>query len=123
MTTTPREIVEAFSRHLFGATYPHLHRDVRWELVGGRTFEGKDAVIAACEESAAYLAGVTTTFRKLRVIAGEESVAVETVVDYDEPGSSTTVASCDVYLFADGQVAEIVSYNVELHLDALPGAV
>lgn len=49
------------------------------------------------------------------VIAGDEAVAVDVVARYtDADGSATTVASCDLYEFDEGQVTTITSYTVEV---------
>lgn len=74
------EVATAFSRHQFAATYLRLAPDVRWVVVGDRVIDGRDAVIAACAGSAAYLAGVTTTFSRFRVVAGEGTVVVDSEV-------------------------------------------
>ena len=79
-----RQIAEAFSRHRFDEAYPYLHEDVRWTLVGDRQLVGRDEVMATCAQSAAYLAGVTSTFRKVRVVVGENCVVVDCEVDYTE---------------------------------------
>jgi hypothetical protein len=42
-------------------------------------------------------------------------VVVDTLAEYVEPdGGSSTVGSCDVYAVADGRIAGITSYNVEV---------
>lgn len=109
-----QQIAEAFSRHRFDEAYPYLHEDVRWTLVGDRRLVGRDEVMATCARSAAYLAGVTSTFRKVRVVVGENCVVVDCEVDYTEESGSSRVASCDLYDFTDGRLTEITSYTVEL---------
>ena len=108
------DVAAAFSRHEFVRTYPHLAPDVRWEIVGDRVIAGRDAVVAACTESAAYLAGATTTFTRFRVVAGDGTVVVDTEARYAGPDGTATVASCDLYDFADGRLAAIRSYTVAL---------
>jgi SnoaL-like domain len=112
---TIEQIAEAFSGHRFTEVYPHLADDVRWTLVGDRTFAGKAAVTAMCEESAAYLATVTTGFSRFKVVVGEDSVVVDSRASYaDSDGSVSSIASCDIYEFVDGSLSEITSYTVEL---------
>jgi hypothetical protein len=110
----PEQIAEAFSRHRFAETYPFLAADVRWNNVDGPQLAGRDAVIATCADSAAWLAGVTTTFSRFRVIAGAGTVVVDSEATYDDGQSVSRVASCDLYDVADGLVTAITSYTVEL---------
>ena len=118
----PEQIAEAFSRHRFAETYPFLAPDVRWDNVGGPQPAGRDAVIATCEESAAWLAGVRTTFTRFRVVAGPGTVVVDSEAEYDDGRSVSRVGSCDLYDVAAGLVTAIRSYTVELPGPATPGS-
>jgi len=118
MTPTIEEIAQAFSSHRFAETYPHLAPDVRWELIGGSPLLGRDAVIAACEESSTYLSNATTDFRKFKVVVGSDAVVVDSLAEYVGADREVSViASCDIYDFVDGQVATITSYTVEIGKD------
>ena len=95
------EIARAFSGHRFEAAYPHLADDVSWSIFGDRELTGKEAVMAACEESASYLAEVTTEFRRFRALAGEDWVVIDSLAEYTDrehevswslPVTSTTSA-------------------------------
>ncbi len=114
MSATQREVAEAFSRHDFEKAYPHLAEDVRWVVVGDRKFAGRDAVIGACDESAAYLSTVSTTFRAFEVLAGDDFVVTNSTAEYAVDGEASVVASCDIYRFAGGALTAITSYTVEL---------
>ena len=114
MTLTIVDIATAFSRHEFEKTYPHLAPNVRWEVVGDRDIVGREAVIAACDESASYLAGVRTTFTAFRVSVGVDFVLTDGRAEYADGDDVSRVASCDVYRFDGGELAEITSYTVEL---------
>ncbi len=115
MSPTIAEVAEAFSRHDFAATYPHLAEDVRWDVVGDRRIAGRDAVVGACEDSAAHLRSVTTTFSAFRVLPGADFVVTESTAEYaDADGATSTIRSCDVYRFAGRELAEITSYTVEV---------
>lgn len=115
MDLTPRQIAEAFSGHRFEVTTNYLAEDVHWNPVGQKAHEGRDAVIAACEESAKYLSGVETTFDRFRVIEAEGAVVVDSLARYEEPsGGKFTVGSCDIYDFSDGRVTAITSYATEI---------
>jgi hypothetical protein len=115
MELTSEQIAEAFSRHDFEASYPYLADDIRWNIVGERRVEGKENVISVCSESAEYLAGVTTDFRRFRKVITDDCVVVDSVAEYtDKGGEGSHVASCDLYDFTNGNVSEITSYTVDL---------
>jgi hypothetical protein len=108
-------IARAFSGHDFASAYEHMAQEISWTLVGGERLVGRDAVVRRCEESAAYIAGVTTRFAKLEVLSGGGFVVVESEATFtDDGGDTSIVASCDVYRFSGGMLSAISSYNVEL---------
>jgi len=72
-------------------------------------------VIAACEESLAYLSQATTEFRKFRSVVGTNAVVVDSLAEYSgADGKTSVVASCDIYDFVNGEVTTITSYTVEV---------
>jgi spore maturation protein SpmB len=94
---------------------PLRPRASRWVLVGETTIEGRDAVIAACDNTTAELAGATTEFTRFLSISGADAVAVDVVATYtDTAGHTSTVASCDIYQFDHDTITTITSYAVEL---------
>ncbi|HEY0640202.1 MAG TPA: nuclear transport factor 2 family protein [Pseudonocardiaceae bacterium] len=106
-------MAEAFSRHRFTEVYPVLADDVVWTVMGERVMVGREAVIAACEESAAYLAGVTTEFGRFLVVDGGNAVVVDTRATYtDAEDAVFRVSSCDVYEFVGRRLVAITSYTV-----------
>lgn len=113
--TTITDIAQAFSSHRFTDAVPHLAADARWVLVGQSTLEGRDAIVAACENTAAELAGTTTTFTRFLTVAGSDAVVVDAVARYvDAAGEASTVSSCDIYEFTGDVLTTITSYAVEL---------
>jgi limonene-1,2-epoxide hydrolase len=116
---TAANVAEAFCRHHFSETYPFLHDDIEWEVVGAETIRGKGAVIARCEQSAADLARLSTTFNEFRVIEGDGHAVVESRADYDGADGTFRVASCDLFDFVGGRVRTITSFMVELAADGL----
>ena len=111
-----KQIEEAFSSHKFELTYAYLSDDVRWDNVGGEQIHGKDRVIHTCEQSAQYLATVSTKFSKFKTMVGENCVVIDGTANYiDADNNVFTVASCDIYQFTEGKVSEITSYTVELN--------
>lgn len=114
MTTAPQEIAEAFSAHRFDEAFGHLAADVRWVLPGGPPIEGRDAVTAACKNTAAELTAVDTEFTRFLTVVGTDTVVVDVIARYVGSDSTSVVSSCDIYEFVDGRVVRITSYAVEL---------
>ena len=113
---TTQQIAEAFSRHDFANTYPYLLDTVQWNLIGSQVLTGKQAIIAACEQSSAYLETVTTRFDKFLILATRNDIVIDSLSTYtagEQPRS--TVASCDWYRFEHGKLAEITSYTIEVN--------
>ena len=108
------EIAEAFSRHRFEETYEAMLEGIRWNVPGADGAVGKERVIASCEEARSFLAGVQTTFDRVRVLPAGDAVVVETEATYVDGEDVSRVASCDVYDFAGDRLSAISSYNVEL---------
>jgi ketosteroid isomerase-like protein len=113
--TTISDIAEAFSAHRFEEAVGHLAADARWVLVGQATLEGRDAITAACRNTAAELSGSTTTFTRFLSVTGADAVAVDAVARYVDPaGGTSVVSSCDIYEFSGDTLTTITSYAVEL---------
>jgi ketosteroid isomerase-like protein len=118
MTLALEEIAQAFSGHRFADAYPYLADDVHWILVGGPVITGMQAVVDTCEETLRELAQTTTHFAKFKTIVGPDAVVIDATGTYDAPdGSRSTVASCDIFVFVGGSIAEITSYTIELPAD------
>src|SRR4051812_32972236 len=115
MELTNEDVARAISGHEFEKAIPRLSEDIVWTLVGEEPLRGRDGVIALLEATEAELAATTTEFDRFRSIDAGDTVVVETVAHYvDATGDASWVASCDVYDFADGELIEIRSYNLEL---------
>ncbi|CAA9331014.1 MAG: hypothetical protein AVDCRST_MAG16-1354 [uncultured Frankineae bacterium] len=112
-----RQVAEALSGHRFAEVYEHLAEDVRWVLPGQATIEGRSAVVAACEATAAGMEQLASTeVLRFVCVADERTAAVDAVGRYTgTDGSVTVVSSADVYEFDDaGRLLRITSYAVEL---------
>jgi limonene-1,2-epoxide hydrolase len=122
MTMSPTEIAEAFSRHQFATTFTSFAPEIEWRNLGGENYVGKQAVIDACNESSSYLNTVRTTFTHFRTIASASTVVTDAQADYLDGDERSTVASCDLYDFVDGQLTAITSYTVEIGTDPTSSA-
>lgn len=84
-------------------------------LPGQPGIRGKQAVVDACTRTLSDLAGTTTTFDRLLVVAEEHVAAVDAIGRYvDADGAVSVVSSADLYEFDGGLLTRITSYAVEL---------
>ena len=119
MSPTISEIAEAFSRHEFDRTYPHMDDDVEWAQVGEGHVHGPAEVVTARERSSEYLAGVRTTFTRFKIVAAENCVVIDRRAGYvDAEGETSQVASRDIDDFIDGSLAAITTFAVEIDSSA-----
>ena len=115
MSLTITQIAEAFSRHEFEKTYPYLLDTIEWNLVGNQQTNGHENVIKSCQQSADYLASVTTTFSQFTVIVDGTHAVIDSLAEYvDDQQNKTCIASCDIYEFIGGKLAKITSYSVDV---------
>ncbi|QHV99097.1 nuclear transport factor 2 family protein [Spirosoma endbachense] len=113
---TIQQIAEAFSRHDFASTYPYLSNTIQWNLIGSQVLIGTQDIIAACEQSAAYLKTVTTTFDMFLVLSTQNDIVIDSLSTYaDSEQRRSKAASCDWYRFKKGILAEITSYTIEVN--------
>ena len=114
MGLTIEQIAEAFCSHRFAETYPYMADDIQWTMIGRETLSGREAVIAHCHKSLKFLATVATTDLKLKIYRAEARVIVEGAAKFlDRDDQTFSVASCDVFRFADGRLVEITSYVID----------
>ena len=96
-----------------------VYRGLRRSSLRARPGPTSNGPTSACScpgssRSAAYLAGVGTTFTSSRTIVGTDTVVVETNADYVEGDETSSVSSGDRYDVVDGKITVITSYAVEL---------
>ena len=114
MSLTIDQIAEAFCSHRFAETYPYMADEIKWNVIGREELIGREAVIAHCNKGAKFLETVTTTYPKLKIYRAETCVIVEGAAQFrDKDNQTSSVASCDVFQFSDGQLIEITSYVID----------
>ena len=113
---TQEEIARAFSNGRFELTYPFLADDAKWTIIGEgeNEFEGKQAIIDNCEQTAAYFKSVTTKFETLNCIADVNRVAVNGTAAFIRNNKQVAfISACDVYEFNDeNKLESITSYCI-----------
>ena len=108
------QIAEAFCSHRFAETFPYMANEIKWNMIGSEELIGREAVIAHCNKAAKFLETVTSTITKLKTYHVEPFVIVEGAAQLqDKDNQVSTVASCDIFRFSDGQLIEITSYVID----------
>ena len=72
MSPTISEIAEAFSRHEFDRTFPHMDDDIEWAQIGEGHVRGKADVVTTCERSSEYLARRSNDIQQIQDRGGGE---------------------------------------------------
>ena len=113
MKPTYKAISEAFSNGNFKLTYPHLAEDVKWDLKGDKILQSKDQVIEFCEQTSLYFQTVKTIFKTDKVIVDNERIVINGTARFiNKENKKTEVSSCDIYVFNEGKLMEIISYCI-----------
>lgn len=114
MSFTIEQIAEAFCSHRFAETFPYMTDDIKWTMIGREELIGREAVIAHCNQGLKFLETVSTTYPKLKIYRAETCVIVEGAAQFrDKENQTSSVASCDVFHFSNGQLVEITSYVID----------
>lgn len=114
MKPTETEIAEAFSNGNFKVTYPYLAEDIKWNIVGDNNLNGKIEVIEFCNQTALYFQTVKTIFKTDKVIVDNEQIVINGTAQFiNKENKKTEVSSCDIYVFNEGKLQEIISYCIE----------
>jgi len=109
-----KQIALDFSGGKFEPTYPYLADDVSFNMVGEKLINGKDEVIAFCNQTAQYFTTVATKFTLDNVITDGDCIAINGTAEFyiEKESRINFISSCDVYKFEDGLLKEITSYCI-----------
>ncbi|WP_290796313.1 nuclear transport factor 2 family protein [Flavihumibacter sp. UBA7668] len=112
---TKTSIATFFSSGNFEETFPFLGENASWNVIEENQFDGKAAILKQCRDVAAYFKTVTTNFRVLQVIEGENKIAVSGTAEFLRNGKRISfIHGCDIYLFTDdGLLESITSYCIK----------
>lgn len=115
MDLTNEQIARAISSGDFTPALDRLDENVRWEIVGDKTLQGKASVSDFCKKTAAYFASVTLNVSVNNVIVSGDLIAIDGKAEFiDANGGVTKLASSDIYRFRGQNLVEITSYCVPL---------
>lgn len=89
----------------------HCTDDVEWTFVGDRTLTGKEAVRRYMQ--ATYIEPPRFVVDQL-IAEGEFVTAIGTIDLTDESGRTAHSAYCDVWRFADGKLAQLTAFVVDM---------
>ncbi|WP_417265224.1 nuclear transport factor 2 family protein [Brumimicrobium sp.] len=114
-----QKIAEFFSLGKFHKVIKHLSDDIVWNVVGGRTFKGKVAVIKDCEQTERYFQSVDTDFKIINRIVDNNKIAITGTAKISKNGKRIDFSyACDVFEFNEDQkITKITSYCISEHED------
>lgn len=101
---------EAFAKNDLEAFLAHCADDVRWTMYGDRTVNGKQAIRdwMGPMMTEAPIFTITNV-----IVSGDTGVATAHMTMKNKEGAPEPYASCDVYRFRGGKIAELESYVVK----------
>ena len=110
------EIAVAFSNGKFNESYEYLNEDIIWEVIGEKTFKGKQAVIQNCQQTANYFSSVETVFTTEDVQVMGNKVMVRGTAQFKRDGKQVNfIKACDLYEFTEnGKLIKIHSYCIPI---------
>lgn len=113
-TMSNLEIAEAFSSGKFEQTYNRLAENIEWTVFGEKVMQGKDQVIAECDEVKEYFNSITTDFTNYNSIGNGNRIAINGHALFIRDGKTVAeVNACDVYEFDEnGLITSIKSYCI-----------
>lgn len=108
-------IAQAFSMGKFDEVLEFIAEDAVWEVVEEGFFEGKDAIVANCNQVAAYFNAVQTEFNLLHTVSQDNKVVVNGTAGFYREGKPVSfVSACDLYEFNDqDKLQRITSYCIQ----------
>ena len=104
----------AVARGDYDGFLAHCTDDTRWEFVGDRVLEGKDAVRAYMAEAYEQ----PPTFDVKELIETGERVVVIGEITLSEDGEATRYAYCDVWTLRGGKLDTLRAFVVKLDGEA-----
>ena len=109
------EIAKAFSNGEFENVYDSITENASWTVIEQDVFNGKQAILANCEQIANYFKSITTDFKILNVIADGNKIVINGTAEFIRDRKRVSfVSACDIYEFNDRcQIEKITSYCIE----------
>jgi ketosteroid isomerase-like protein len=111
---TQKEIAELFSNGKFDEVINYLSDEIVWDVVGENVFNGKEAVIKNCEQTAQYFDSVETNFKTHDILLSDNKVVITGTAEFKQDGKSINlVSACDIYEFNEKNLLKkILSYCI-----------
>lgn len=110
MEHSKKEIAELFSNGKFEKIFNYLSDGIVWNIIGENIFEGKNAVIKNCKQTAEYFKSVQTVFKTNDVLVSDNKVIIIGTAEFKREGKRLNfVSACDIYEFNEKNKIEIIS--------------
>ncbi|RZK48763.1 MAG: hypothetical protein EOO99_08635 [Pedobacter sp.] len=110
---TQKQIAKAFSHGNFSLIYTYLSEDIRWEIIGEKTYSGIKEVKSQCEKVTSYFLSVQTEFVTEYIFQEQNLVLLRAPQNLDEITRLLARQASDIYLFDDqNQIQGIKSFCI-----------
>ncbi|MCR9014872.1 nuclear transport factor 2 family protein [Aquiflexum gelatinilyticum] len=116
MNQTQKQIASDFSLGNFAEVFEYMADNIRWEIIGEQTLEGKEMVKTHCQNIATYFQSVSTDFKIHQTIEENGKVAIIGLGEFIREGKTVSkISACDVYQFdSENKISSISSYCIEV---------
>lgn len=116
LNSSQSKVASNFSLGKFQEVYGAMSEDIRWEIIGEQTLEGKENVKFHCQNIASYFRSVTTDFKIHQTIEENGKVAIIGLGEFFREGKTVSkISACDVYQFdSENKISSISSYCIEV---------
>ncbi|MCS4434584.1 hypothetical protein [Aquiflexum gelatinilyticum] len=110
------KLASDFSLGKFEEVYAAMADNIRWEIIGEQTLEGKEMVKLHCQNIATYFQSVSTDFKIHQTIEENGKVAIIGLGEFSREGIMISkISACDVYQFdSENKISSIASYCIEV---------
>jgi UDP-N-acetylglucosamine transferase subunit ALG13 len=116
MNQTQKQIASDFSLGNFAEVFEYMADNIRWEIIGEQTLEGKEKVMVHCQNIATYFKSLSTDFKIHQTIQENEKVVIIGLGEFIRDSKTVSkISACDVYEFdSENKISSISSYCIEV---------
>ena len=110
------KLASDFSLGKFGEVYGAMADNIRWEIIGEQTLEGKEKVMVQCQNIATYFKSLSTDFKIHQTIQENVKVVIIGLGEFIREGKTVSkISACDVYEFdSENKISSLSSYCIEV---------
>ena len=110
-----RNVNDAFNRNDMQAFLSYCTDDIRWNMIGSSSTQGKDAILKMMNKMPDMSPDISVNNI---FVAGNKAACTGTFLMTKHTGEKTHYSFCDIYQFAAGKIAVMDSYVLPLKGDS-----